>query len=248
MKVWDNGIKFCLALVCVLLGTLACAKSLPEPPARPPSTQSSPSQQTPVQEPPNPPSSSAHSPIQLPQPVQPSVQPPSPPPVQKPVQPPQPSGQKPLNFPAYLLTEPQGTPSPNNNTSNNNNDINNSLVPVGPLYVQVLTLINTSRIANGFAQVERNSFLDALAQQHCQDMVKSNVLSHDGFDVRANTIIKTLGAHTVGENVAKGYDTAASLVQGWLNSPGHRENIMNPSFRRTGIGIAGNFATQIFSD
>jgi uncharacterized protein YkwD len=79
-------------------------------------------------------------------------------------------------------------------------------------------------------------------------MIKNNVMSHEGFDNRANAILSTLGAHTVGENVAMGYCTAGSLVQGWLDSPGHRHNIMNPLFRKMGIGIAGIFATQMFSD
>lgn len=79
-------------------------------------------------------------------------------------------------------------------------------------------------------------------------MVRTYMMGHEGFDTRANAIIQTLGAHNVGENVAMGYETAASLVQGWLDSPGHRQNIMNPVFRKMGIGIAGSFATQMFSD
>jgi uncharacterized protein YkwD len=45
-----------------------------------------------------------------------------------------------------------------------------------------------------------------------------------------------------------GYGTAQAFVDGWLGSEGHRNNIMNPSYRRTGIGCHEGYATQIFCD
>jgi uncharacterized protein YkwD len=48
---------------------------------------------------------------------------------------------------------------------------------------------------------------------------------------------------TYGENIAKGYSTEESAIQGWLNSPGHCRNIMNPSFKEMGIGTSGPYWT-----
>ncbi len=77
-------------------------------------------------------------------------------------------------------------------------------------------------------------------------------ISHADFDERAEVIFSTLGASIVGENIVMGYDSSASMVEAWMNSPGHKENILDPEFRRTGIGSTGFFEnsiyTQIFSD
>jgi uncharacterized protein YkwD len=227
-------IKLFLILAMIITGTLACDEPSPVKITKAQSTQVS-QPQNKVAEPPTiikqqtpatPESSSI--PTQAQQQVTP------------PIQTSQPSGTKSLNVPAYLFSEGQSVQNRSNSTLNQAQD--------SSMAGQVLALINNARVANGLSQVVRDGFLDSLALQHSQDMVKTNVMSHEGFDNRANTIITTLGAHCVGENVAMGYNTAASLVQGWLDSPGHRQNIMNPLFRKMGIGIAGIFATQMFSD
>jgi uncharacterized protein YkwD len=46
------------------------------------------------------------------------------------------------------------------------------------------------------------------------------------------------GFHSVGENIAYGYPTAAAVMRGWMGSPGHRANILRPGFRRIGLGLA----------
>lgn len=124
--------------------------------------------------------------------------------------------------------------------------------------INILKLVNVHRQQNGLCALELNEFMSTLAREHSdrQSMLnpisfsdkKGLGISHIGFDGRAERIFLNLGASIVGENVAMGYDTSASLVEAWLSSPGHRDNIMNPAFRRTGIGLAGSIATQIFSD
>ncbi len=49
---------------------------------------------------------------------------------------------------------------------------------------------------------------------------------------------KCPGFRTVGENIAVGYPTAAAVMKGWMNSSGHRKNILNKSFTRIGLGLA----------
>jgi uncharacterized protein YkwD len=113
---------------------------------------------------------------------------------------------------------------------------------------KIFALVNEARVSDGLSPLVRVDTLDALALEHSQDMAKTGILSHDGFDARADSIERSLGSSCVGENVAMGYESAKAFVDGWLNSSGHRANIMNPSYRRTGIGYYKSYATQIFCD
>jgi uncharacterized protein YkwD len=82
-------------------------------------------------------------------------------------------------------------------------------------------------------------------------MVDKNYFSHTSptygspFDM-----MKTFGItyHTAGENIAYGYPTPESVVNGWMNSEGHRKNILNSSFTEIGVGYVsnGNYWTQMF--
>ncbi|PON12320.1 hypothetical protein C2W62_40205 [Candidatus Entotheonella serta] len=51
----------------------------------------------------------------------------------------------------------------------------------------------------------------------------------------------------VGENISKGHSTAREVVDGWLRSPGHCNNIMSPDFSQLGVGLIGNTWTQVFA-
>lgn len=108
---------------------------------------------------------------------------------------------------------------------------------------KILALVNEARQEAGLRQLVRSGFLDKLAKEHCEYMKSMGDCNHDGFGERASKI-----GGAVGENVADGYYSESSLVNGWLSSPGHRENIMTPYFTRTGIGYVDGYATQIFSD
>ena len=100
--------------------------------------------------------------------------------------------------------------------------------------------------------LEMNAVESSLAAEHSRDMASGKVkFGHDGFNTRAKTIQKALGSTVVGENVASGPMTAREVVDGWLNSPGHKKNIEG-NFTLTGIGYAINskgniYFTQIFS-
>ncbi len=76
-----------------------------------------------------------------------------------------------------------------------------------------------------------------------------NVMSHtgsDGSDLRARADRQGYDWSNLGENVAWGYTSPQSVVAGWLNSPGHCANIMNPTFTELGVGLQGTFWTQLF--
>lgn len=117
----------------------------------------------------------------------------------------------------------------------------------------VFQRINQYRQQKGLAALTTNSSITRQARQHSQSMSNSGVLSHDGFSSRADTIRKSVPFQAAAENVAfnQGFsDPAAQAVNGWLNSPGHLQNIMG-NYNLTGIGAARNnkgeiYFTQIF--
>lgn len=82
-------------------------------------------------------------------------------------------------------------------------------------------------------------------------MASHSNMSHtgsDGSDPGARITRAGYTWSTYGENVAYGYSTPEKVMEGWMNSQGHRENILNCSFKEIGIGLAqpGNYWTQDF--
>lgn len=112
----------------------------------------------------------------------------------------------------------------------------------------ILDQVNKVREQNGLHKISRNNYMDSLALEHSKYMASVGDVNHVGFDSRADKILYRLGAFYVGENVAMGYGNAEAFVKGWMESSGHRENIMDPAYRRTGIGYYNDYATQIFCD
>mgnify|MGYP001815261124 FL=1 len=100
--------------------------------------------------------------------------------------------------------------------------------------------------------------LAAAAQRHSTDMAVNNFFSHTGSDgTNAGQRISATGYpwHAWGENIAAGYATVESVVTGWLNSPGHCSNIMNPTVTEMGAASTSNsssdfqiYWTQVFAD
>jgi uncharacterized protein YkwD len=117
----------------------------------------------------------------------------------------------------------------------------------------VFQQINQYRQQRGLSALKLDSTIIQQARQHSQDMAKSRVLSHNGFDARVKAISKAFALRAAGENVAynAGFSNpVAQAVNGWLNSPGHLQNIVG-NYNWTGIGVAKNsqgeyYFTQIF--
>ena len=90
---------------------------------------------------------------------------------------------------------------------------------------QVRYFLNNHRENIGIATLAKGSSLSsALAGRHCNYMIYTSKISHDGFTERSR-ILSLNGAGVVAENVAAGYDDPFMLVSAWLNSPSHREAI-----------------------
>ncbi|MEM9922226.1 MAG: CAP domain-containing protein [Cyanobacteria bacterium P01_D01_bin.50] len=108
-----------------------------------------------------------------------------------------------------------------------------------PLIDEVVALTNTYRIQEGLQPLALNASLSNAAQSHSVDMAVNDFFSHQGSNgttVGTRTAAAGYESPYVGENIAAGYITAEEVVRGWMNSPGHRENILNPNYQEIGIG------------
>ena len=106
---------------------------------------------------------------------------------------------------------------------------------------QVLKLTNAERTQAGLQPLKLNSPLINAAQDHSDDMAEDDFFSHTGVDGSSvGDRVQESGYQysTVGENIAAGQRTAAEVVEAWMNSPGHRANILNPDFTEIGVGYA----------
>ncbi len=114
---------------------------------------------------------------------------------------------------------------------------------------EVLEVLNLHRSTLGLEPLQWHDEPEDLALGHSVYMANRNEASHDNFFERSD-FLRDRGATSVSENVAYGYTTAEDVVQGWLNSPSHKEAIES-DFTHTGIGIIKNelgvnFYTQLF--
>jgi uncharacterized protein YkwD len=104
----------------------------------------------------------------------------------------------------------------------------------------VLQIVNAERAKAGCKALTIDSRLTAAARKHSADMAARNYFSHDSLEgVSFSQRIDREGYRwsTVGENIAAGQDSPTSVMKAWMNSPGHRANILNCSFRNIGIGL-----------
>ena len=116
---------------------------------------------------------------------------------------------------------------------------------------EVIRLTNVERAKYGLSALSENWELSRVAAYKSKDMHDKKYFSHTSptygspFDMMRSFNISYRSA---GENIAMGYPTPAQVVNGWMNSPGHRANILNASFTQIGVGYyaSGNYWTQMF--
>ncbi|MFB7246373.1 SCP-like protein [Streptomyces populi] len=117
---------------------------------------------------------------------------------------------------------------------------------------EVLKLVNDERAKVGCSPVAANSSLTDLAQAFSEDMAAQDFFDHTDpggltpWDRAAKAGITSLG----GENIARGQADAAAVMEAWMNSPGHKANILNCDFKTLGVGVhfaeGGPWWTQDF--
>ncbi|MEV0808591.1 CAP domain-containing protein [Micromonospora sp. NPDC050200] len=118
---------------------------------------------------------------------------------------------------------------------------------------QVVDLVNAERAKAGCGKVGVDDKLMLAAQRHSQDQADHQNMSHTGSDGSdAGDRIDRVGYtwRTYGENVAWNQKTPAAVMDAWMNSPGHRANILNCAFTEIGVGVAssnGPYWTQVFA-
>ena len=109
-------------------------------------------------------------------------------------------------------------------------------------------LLNAQRSSRGLSGLSEDARLSQAAAAHARDMATNGYFSHtslDGttFDQRA----RRAGYSCIAaENIAEGQRTEAAVMSAWMNSAGHRANILNPRYREFGIGRSGNVWVMMF--
>ena len=138
--------------------------------------------------------------------------------------------------------------SNNNETVNNNDNNNNS----NSLSAQIVAICNDYRAAEGLDPLLEDPELDALAEIRADEIII--YFEHerpDGSD--CFTVMKDYKCTLCGENIAAGQGDPKDVVEAWMNSPGHRANIMNKDFKKIGVGYSeggeyGKYWAQLFAD
>ena len=234
--IYVNGVKYKLPLT----------PSCPNVPSKPESTPNNPST-TPEQKPESTPSTPSTTPQQKPEstPSTPSTT----------------TQQKPESTPSTPSTTPQQKPESTPSTPSTNPEQKPESTPeqkpstdFSSYQQQVLDLVNAERTKRGISALTLDSNLSSVATKKSQDMVNKNYFDHTSptygspFDM-----MKQFGIsyRTAGENIAKGQKTPQEVVTAWMNSEGHRKNILNPNFTNLGVGIAKDskgttYWTQMF--
>ena len=116
---------------------------------------------------------------------------------------------------------------------------------------EVIRLVNEIRVQNGLNALTTNWELSRVARYKSEDMVKNRYFSHNSPTYGTPfQMMRSFGLsyRTAGENIAYGQRTPAAVVDAWMNSSGHRANILNASYTQIGVGYCanGNYWTQMF--
>ena len=116
---------------------------------------------------------------------------------------------------------------------------------------EVVRLVNAQRAQNGLKPLAEHWELSRVARYNSADMAGKRYFSHESPTYGSPyQMMRSFGIsfRSAGENIAYGQRTPAAVVAAWMNSSGHRANILNSSYTQIGVGYheAGNYWTQMF--
>lgn len=114
---------------------------------------------------------------------------------------------------------------------------------------QVAQLVNAERAKNGLPPMKHRADLQNVAQKKAMDMINSNYFSHTSPNYGSPfDMMKTFGIsyQSAGENIAKGQTTPQQVMNSWMNSSGHRANILSRDFNAIGVGFYHGAWVQMF--
>jgi len=120
-------------------------------------------------------------------------------------------------------------------------DANNEITPEN-----VLALMNAYRAEAGVAPLRLDARLTRAAEDRMRDMEDAGYWSHDspsGISPFVWLTARNYYFEAAGENLARGFETAHFLVESWMESHGHRENIMSPEYEDCGIAVIDGSTT-----
>lgn len=141
-----------------------------------------------------------------------------------------------------------GSTGSENNGNNNTSKPDNSVSSESRYISEVVRLVNAERAKEGLAALQMDSSLNSAAQVRAKEIVTS--FSHtrpngaNCFTALSEAGIKYNGS---GENIAYGQKTPAEVVNAWMNSAGHRANIMSSKFTKIGVGCHNSNGTYYWS-
>lgn len=121
---------------------------------------------------------------------------------------------------------------------------------------KVVQLVNAERQKNGLPSLSLSSSISGVARTKSKDMADNNYFAHQSPTYgSAGDMLKQFGVSysAWGENIASGQRSPEAVVNAWMNSPGHRANILSPDFNKIGVGYVTNsngtpYWTQIFTN
>ena len=116
---------------------------------------------------------------------------------------------------------------------------------------EVIRLVNQHRAQNGLKPLTANWELSRIARYKSEDMANQGYFSHTSPTYGTPfQMIRSFGLsyRSAGENIAYGQRTPAAVVDAWMNSSGHRANILSASYTQIGVGYcaSGHYWTQMF--
>lgn len=126
-----------------------------------------------------------------------------------------------------------------------------TISPSSPVDQAIVDLTNQERIRQGLATLRMEERLSQAARLHAEQLVRAGHLDHvlpDAQYPRPEDRLAAAGYpwQAYGENLAFGYPDARSAVDGWMNSPGHRANIVGTAFTEIGAGHARDANGRIY--
>lgn len=126
---------------------------------------------------------------------------------------------------------------------------------VKALEAEVIRLVNIERSKKGLQALKADWEISRVARYKSQDMINKKYFSHTSPTYGSPfKMLETFGIRfsSAGENIAYGQQTPAAVMNSWMNSSGHRANILSPSYTHIGVGLAKSssgvyYWTQMFT-
>lgn len=130
-------------------------------------------------------------------------------------------------------------------------DVASPLEPaLGGEVAALVSLVNEHRASVGCSALRWNGDVAEVALAHSQDMIDRDFFDHtnpDGDSPADRLRSAEIDYRRMAENIARGFDTGASVLDAWLGSPGHRTNIENCQLEEHGVGLADGHWTHLFA-